>query len=158
MSEGPLRVWRITDARFARTALSGAGGLAVSGRWHERGVPIVYASETPELAVLETLVNVTEALLPTTLVMLAVDIDRKVRIESIEARNLPTNWRRSPAPAALRTLGMRWLERGKSAALWVPSAVVPMSRNLVINPRHADASRIRIASQVRFPLDARLGR
>lgn len=156
MTARHLRVWRITDARFARSALSGAGGLAASGRWHERGVPIVYASESPELAVLETLVNVPVDLVPPTLMLIGVDIDRRVRLESIDASALPANWRQTPAPSALRDIGMRWLGRGRSAGLWVPSAVVPMSRNLVINPRHADASAIRITSRERFPLDPRL--
>lgn len=151
-------MWRITDGRFARTALSGAGGLAASGRWHERGVPIVYASETPELAVLEMLVNVPAELAPASLVLLGISVDPRVRIDAILPDALPRDWRSIPGPAALRAIGMRWIERARSAAMWVPSAVMPISRNLLINPRHPDAARLRVAVRERFPLDPRLQR
>lgn len=156
----PLRVWRITDAKFAKTALSGAGGLSASGRWHERGVAIVYASETPELAVLETLVNVAPEVAPPSLVLLGIEIDHRVRIESLDAKTLPDGWRRVPGPSELRALGMEWLARARSAALRVPSAIVPLidggSRNILINPRHPDAARIRVTVRELFPLDPRL--
>jgi len=155
-----VRVWRITDSKFARTALSGAGGLSASGRWHERGVAMVYASETPELAVLETLVNVAPEVAPPSLVLLGIEIDRRVRIESLDAKSLPDGWRRVPGPTELRALGMDWLARARSVAMWVPSAVVPSidgsSRNILINPRHPDAARLRITVREPCPLDPRL--
>lgn len=158
MTGGPTRVWRITASRFSRQALSGEGGLQASGRWHRRGVPVVYASQSPELAVLETLVHLAESQVPPALVLLGIDIDPSVRFDEIPVARLPRGWRKIPAPPALADLGMEWLARGRGAALWVPSAVIPLSRNLIINPRHADVSKMTVATRQPFPLDPRLER
>jgi len=36
-------LWRVSRHRD----LAGAGGLRAPGRWHERGLPVVYLAETP---------------------------------------------------------------------------------------------------------------
>lgn len=48
-----MNLWRISNYKD----LKGLGGLKASGRWHNRGVPIVYLAETPALAMLEVLVH-----------------------------------------------------------------------------------------------------
>jgi RES domain-containing protein len=42
----------------------------------------------------------------------------------------------------LRELGDRWLKRGKTVILRVPSAVVPSESNYLLNPAHDDFRRI----------------
>jgi len=156
LTPAPQRVWRITQQRFAKSSLSGFGGLLASGRWHERGVPIVYASETPELAVLEALVHVPAELAPPSWVLVAIDIDRRVRVDTVSMRSLPKDWQAFPAPDALRAIGMRWIQQARSAVLRVPSAVVPVSHNMLINPRHPDSKHLRVAAREPFPVDSRL--
>ncbi|MCY4342614.1 MAG: RES family NAD+ phosphorylase [Gammaproteobacteria bacterium] len=46
-------LWRISS----HADLGGLGGVHRSGRWRSRGVPVVYLSESPALALLEVLVN-----------------------------------------------------------------------------------------------------
>ena len=46
-------VWRLS--RY--TDLQGFGGIQVSGRWHEKGNPIVYAAASASTALLEVLVH-----------------------------------------------------------------------------------------------------
>ena len=58
--------------------------------------------------------------------------------------------------AACRTVGDQWLAAGKALALSVPSAVVPAERNLLPNPLHPQAARIRVLAQDRFQFDPRL--
>ena len=48
-------------------------------------------------------------------------------------------------PAEVRELGDRWLNEQESAALKVPSAVIPVEFNYVLNPRHKDFGKIEIA-------------
>jgi len=52
-------------------------------------------------------------------------------------------------------MGDRWLERGRTAVLQVPSKVVPAEANYVINPAHPDFP-LRIAQPEPFRFDARL--
>jgi RES domain-containing protein len=51
--------WRIaTDTPdYEADDLSGAGAKQTGGRWNERGLPLLYASESRALACLETVVH-----------------------------------------------------------------------------------------------------
>lgn len=150
------RVWRICRRPFVAEALSGRGGLAAAGRWHPRGLPVVYCAESPALAALETLVHVEAAEAPADLRLLAVDLPNDCSTETVSAESLSRGWRRSPPGAATQDLGRRWLVASKSLVLIVPSALVPESFNVLINPRHPEAARLRVASSRAFSFDHRL--
>jgi RES domain-containing protein len=49
-----------------------------------------------------------------------------------------------------------WLAEGRSAALRVPSVLLPYAWNVLLNPRHADATRSSVASIEPFHFDPRL--
>jgi hypothetical protein len=53
-------LWRIS--KFAD--LTGKGGEVVSGRWHEKGNPIVYCADHPSTALLEMIVHLNPANIP----------------------------------------------------------------------------------------------
>jgi RES domain-containing protein len=77
-------------------------------------------------------------------------------IQEVEEKSLPKNWRDDIPPAELRTLGDRWLEEQRSAALRVPSALIPVEFNYVLNPLHKDFEKIEIAEPLSFLFDKRL--
>lgn len=56
----PQTLWRITHARYRETAFSGAGARQYGGRFNSAGVPAVYTSESLALALVETLVGLTD--------------------------------------------------------------------------------------------------
>ncbi len=58
--------------------------------------------------------------------------------------------------ASWRAVGDQWFDRASSLVLSVPSKIVPQERNLVINPLHPLASRIRVLSQESFLFDPRM--
>ena len=59
--------------------------------------------------------------------------------------------------AKTQQLGMHWLASKASLALWVPSFVEPAERNLLINPAHADYSKIKLVIEKNpFVFDPRL--
>ncbi len=154
-----MRVWRICRRAHAADPLGGRGGLHASGRWHPRGIRIVYASSTLSLAALELLVHVDRDLLPSDLVQIEFDLPDDLPMERIEGGSLPSNWRRYPAPAALQRIGAGWIEAGKTAVLRVPSAVIPDEDNFLLNPAHpAINKRITPIGRRAFVLDPRLRR
>ncbi len=107
---------------------------------------MTYASESLALATLEVLVHVDRDMLPPDLVQLEIDVPAKLKISQIDIKVLPKNWRSYPAPPALQLLGDTWLTAGLTPVLQVPSAVIPEESNFILNPEHADARRISIAS------------
>ena len=79
-------------------------------------------------------------------------IPKKI-IQEIDLKNLPRNWRDDLPPAELRELGDRWLNGKKSAALKVPSGVIPVEFNYVLIPCHKDFGKIETAEPLSLAFD-----
>ena len=56
----------------------------------------------------------------------------------------------------MQQLGDGWLNAGASAVLEVPSAVVEIESNYLLNPAHPDFRRIQIGEPSHFEFDLRL--
>jgi RES domain-containing protein len=151
-----MRVWRICRKPYVDAALDGIGGMYTSGRWHTKGHPIVYTATSAALAALEVLVHVDPLTAPTDLRLLAIELPDDLSTEGLEPVTLPEGLHSVPAPASLQTLGSSWLTSGRTAALNVPSAVITVEHNFLLNPRHPEAQRIRIISDEAFTFDTRL--
>ena len=153
-----LSAWRLTKAKYARTALSGVGSALRAGRWHGRGRPVVYAASSSALALLETLVHVERAeLLRAEYVAVPLSVPADLA-ERLTPDDLPADWRAWPHPASTRALGTAWFDERRSAALVVPSVVVPHEWNVLLNPTHPDFRLVGVGEPEPFPVDARLGR
>lgn len=151
-----MRAWRIAAAHFSKTPLDGEGSRLFGGRWSSAGVKMAYTSESVALAALETLVHYDADVIPDNLVLIAVDIPRALRIETIADGVLPKDWRAYPAPTALQALGDAWIKRARTALLSVPSVIAPEERNLLINPVHPDCGRITSRIVRPFAFDPRM--
>ncbi len=150
---------RLTQRRYAETAYSGTGALRVDGRWHRAGSPVVYATESAAVALLEVLVHVERPrLLAMDLVTVSSRFDERLVLRVEDAYGpLPSGWWRFPWPTATQAIGQRWIEEQRSAVLDVPSAVVRSARNLVLNPAHPDFGQVALGEPEAFELDPRLG-
>jgi RES domain-containing protein len=151
-----MRLWRICRKPYTPSALDGIGGLYTSGRWHRKGRPIVYTATSASLAALEVLVHVDPLTAPDDLRLISIEIPNTITIEALDPSALPADWRSVPAPPELQSLGESWLRSGRSAAWIVPSAVITVERNVLLNPLHPHAPRIRILSEEDFSFDPRL--
>jgi hypothetical protein len=78
-------------------------------------------------------------------------------VEAIDPRGLPAVWPDYPPPREAQTIRDRWVAEARPAALRAPSVIVPREFNYVLNPAHADFTRIRIGKALPFPFDARRG-
>jgi RES domain-containing protein len=145
-----MELWRISNY----ADLSGAGGVRAGGRWHTRGRQIVYLADHPANALLEILVHVDRDLLPATYRLLRVIVPETTAIEAVGADTLAADWQ--DQPATTRDIGDQWLDRSSSALLQVPSVIVPLARNFLLNPAHTDASGFTIAEVIEAPFDPRL--
>jgi RES domain-containing protein len=67
-----------------------------------------------------------------------------------------TRFKEDDSITAAQAFGKEWLLQKRSAVLSVPSAVIRIERNFVLNPKHADFPKINIHAPVRLELDARL--
>jgi RES domain-containing protein len=69
---------------------------------------------------------------------------------------LPGNWNALLWSESGRAAGDRWARESQSAALLVPSVVLPAERNLLINPLHPEFSKVKIQAPERHAVDRRL--
>jgi RES domain-containing protein len=149
-----VRVWRIASA--AHAAFDGEGARRYGSRWTPRGLPAVFTSATLSLAALERFVNTDPELEPVDLVAIAVDIGTHIAIETVTVDGLAPGWRTYPAPPGLAGIGERWVADARSAVLSVPSVLIPNERNFVLNPAHADFTRVTIHPSEPFSCDSRM--
>jgi RES domain-containing protein len=147
-------LWRLTRRPYAD--LSGRGGELVDGRWHTRGRPVVYCAGTAALAVLEVRVHLDLPLelLPDDYVMMRIAAPDDLDVQTLELSDLPADWRQSEE--VCRSFGDAWLRPASVALLSVPSAIVDAERNVLLNPKHTDAARLRVEEVVSFTWDGRL--
>jgi RES domain-containing protein len=149
-----VNLWRITRAAFQ--SLNGEGARLHGGRWNSEGLAVVYLSSSLSLAALEYLVHLDIEDAPSDLVASEVEVPESVREERVLTSALPPDWNQvADHPQCVR-LGDLWLREGRTALLRVPSAVVPIETNVLLNPGHADAGRVHVISHEPFAFDRRL--
>ena len=153
-----ITVWRLEKERYVGEAFRGKGSLQASGRWHHKGTQVAYASEHPGVAVLEKLawLGGYQRARKSSYVLLPLQVDPDRHVEAVDKANLPEDWDAFPHRDATRDIGTRWFNEERSAVLSVPSAVLPMSRNYLINPFHPGFHDLEQGDPVPFSWDARL--
>lgn len=147
------RVYRLVKHDRADDALSGEGAALFGGRWNPPGFPVVYASQSRALAVLETFVHLTLEARAIRFLLYEITLPPRLRRHRYERTQ---STRHVPAPPCSQEAGREWLEDGTSLALVVPSVIVPQEANYVLNVRHAQFARVRVAKPEPFSFDERL--
>jgi len=136
-------VFRMHHPRHA--AFDTAGAALFGGRWHSRGIHVVYAAEHASLAVLETIIHASGEEIPPRSIT-RVQIPDDLSVEVAPWMELPHSQR----------YGDLWVAEARTAVLRVESiAVNRMESNFVFNPGHPDFSRIAHEKPRAFPLDPR---
>jgi RES domain-containing protein len=65
-------------------------------------------------------------------------------ITIVEPETLPADWRAVPAPKSTRKLGDEWFNSQRTPVLKVPSTVIPVEYNFVLNPSHPEFEELAI--------------
>jgi RES domain-containing protein len=149
------RVYRLLRAPYSKKPFDGEGAYRFGGRWSSPGVRLAYSAEHLSLAMVEYFVHIDPDDPPKDLVVAAADIPNSVSRRTIAAKNLPVNWRATPAPPELAAMGDAFALDCFAAVLIVPSALAPAESNWLINPRHPHFARIRIHLPEPFQYDPR---
>ncbi len=129
-------VWRICSKKHQASAFSGIGGFYVPGRWHPQGSKIVYTAESLALASLEIFVHLESDRVP--LVTIKAWLPDELEIEEIQLQQLPINWQETSAYPLLQKMGQDWLISCRTPILKVPSSIVIVEYNYLLNPQHPE--------------------
>lgn len=148
-------VYRIVKTKWVSSAFDGEGARKYPGRWNNRGTSMIYAASSEALATLEILVHYeSEQLIRDYFVIVPLVIPSTFILQLGD--DLPDDWDAQPAPIPTRAIGDNWIKDNASAALAVPSVVVPREKNYLINTNHADFKNISILDPQPLNLDSRL--
>ena len=152
-------LWRVSN----HCDLDGLGAEKADGRWHTaaRGKRVVYLSEFPAGALLESLANLNgnPALFPEKYQLIEVGVPDDVYASMVFLTGgspLSRAFFKTLPLSLSRKKGNNWLRSNTSALACVPSTPSPFSLNFLHNPKHPEAKRISIKGCQRITYDRRL--
>lgn len=148
-----ITAWRITPKKYLDQAFTGDGAKTWGGRWNPIGQPAVYCAQSLSLAILELIVHLEDHS----------DISRYVGIPvSFSSKSvytlsiLPATWPQLPIGPESMAAGKKWLDEKKFPVLKVPSTIVHLENNFVLNPLHPGFSKFKIGKPQNIYLDPRI--
>lgn len=151
-----LTTYRIFKTKHAATWFDGEGAYRFGGRWNSRGARLIYTAGSLSLAALEILVHLDSEELLYAYSFAITEFDENLVIAVEDFVPLPKNWSDSPSPLTIQRIGDEWAESMASAVLKVPTSVLPVEFNYLINIEHADFLKIRLGKPQSFIFDQRL--
>lgn len=150
-------VYRIANLKYKEATLSGIGAEKVGGRWNEVGTRAVYCSENVSLALLEYYVHSENiAYLPKEILLAKIYIPDEFIIEQLI--DLPENWSQYPYNSKTTELFTNLAKDRNFFALRVPSSVVGLESNIILNPLYKDFGKVEVIEFFKLPIDERLTR
>ncbi len=134
----------------------GEGAFRFGGRWNSRGVRILYTAGSLSLATLEMLVHLNSEEILLAYSFATADFDESLILPVEEFQTLPENWSVSPPPLEIQRIGDEWTETQASVVLKVPTSVLPVEFNYLINVGHPEFSKVKLGEPQTFTFDERV--
>ncbi len=131
------RVWRITHRDYKDSAFTGEGAKLFGGRFNSEGIPLVYTSGSLSLTILEIFVQNNDRDYFKNCIFFYADLAEEL-IFKPDPKDFPADWNQVPHGQTSQQFGDKWISGRKSLVMQVPSVVVPVEFNFVINPHHPD--------------------
>jgi RES domain-containing protein len=151
-----MNFFRIGQTKFANDRK----GSGVDGRWNSRGQYLIYTGGSLALSCLEKLAHTSGTSLYagdfSATIYMAPD---KLKIKEISLDKLikhNVDWNKVINYPYTQSIGDQWLLNLETAVLKVPSAIIDLEYNYLLNPAHPDFEKVRILSIKPFSFDSRL--
>lgn len=156
---GHVQLWRIAKEtpKYRADDMTGAGAATTGNRWNEIGTPVVYCATSVSLASLELLAHLGELWNLRNYFLLKISVPRNAwRFRhKVDISKLPT-WNAVPSGITSMSFGTKWANAKASLLLEVPSVIIPEEKNILINPLHHDAKKVRVEIVRQFQFDPRM--
>lgn len=149
-----MHAWRLVRTEMQDTPLSAEGARRWGGRWNPRDHGVLYASETLSLAALEVLAHLPSAHHQPRYT--AVHLTFPDDVQTWSVGELPANWRSTSLNPDCQARGQAWITAGNTLAVRVPSVIVPMEMNVLLNPVHPRFADVKVTESFPFSFDPRL--
>ncbi len=145
--------WRLCDRAFSgRDILNGEGANEYGGRWNEPGLPLIYATTSVSLGILEQLAQSTR--MPKSYIAVQITMPDDAPGQTITIDQLPANWNDVDNPECI-AMGSQWTRARSGLWLKVPSAVNSLEHNVLINPKHLHIMHCAVSDPINVITDPR---
>lgn len=151
-----ISAWRLISEHRIQEAFTGEGARLYGGRWNHRGIRVVYLSETLALAALEQFVHVGFEGRYMKYACMHVSMPESISMTTVNITELPEGWDETPISSLTMDIGTAWAKGLKTAVLKVPSAIIPVENNYLLNPQHPEFKQITIDEPQLFGFDPRI--
>lgn len=147
-----MLAYRISKREYIRD-LDGIGAGIFGARWNPKGMNMLYTSGSISLASLEYLVHNYHLLSRKDVALAEIEINAIDLIDELNEKDLPRDWNENTyTPQSTQQIGALFLNKEKYYVLKVPSAIVPMEFNYLLNPFH-DAHSSTVIRRVLDPFE-----
>ena len=151
-----MHIYRIGQTKYAND-LKGSG---FDARWNSYGQYVIYTGGTLALSCLEKLAHTSgTSLYAGNFSVTMYRLPDKIKIKEIKLAELVRNsaeWTKVINYPYTQAIGDKWLAERETAVLKVPSAIIDLEYNYLLNPAHPDFKQIKIAAIKPFRFDSRL--
>ncbi|MDA3917607.1 MAG: RES family NAD+ phosphorylase [Deltaproteobacteria bacterium] len=143
--------YRVVKAKYLDSAFDGEGARLYGGRWNNKGVPLVYTSNSLALCSLEIFIHLPSYKLLAEYIYITATFDSELLTEV----SLIDGWDARPVSKIAQTIGGQWINECQSAVLKVPSVLMSDGYNYLINIKHPDFNDIKIEKPLPLKFDTR---
>jgi len=142
--------YRFANSKFSND-ISGEGARRYGGRWNNKGNPVVYASFTISLSLVELLIHSVsyDEIKSNELMVIETSVNHFT-----DVKQLKKDWQHDEDYS--KYIGDEFLRSSSHLLLRVPSVIIPEEYNILINPLHKDFNKVKIKSIYPFHFDVRL--
>jgi RES domain-containing protein len=151
-----LHVYRISQTKYAHDRK----GSGIDGRWNSLGQYVIYTGGSLALSCLEKLVHSPgTSIYSGNFSVAIIEIPDSLPVKEIAIKQLAkldADWYKVINYPITQQLGDVWLSKMETAVLKVPSAIIDLEYNYLLNPAHPDYDKIKISSVSKFTFDPRL--
>jgi RES domain-containing protein len=151
-----MHIYRIGQTKYANH-MKGSG---FDGRWNSNGQYVVYTGGSLALSCLEKLAHTSgTSIYAGSFSVTMYRLPGKINIKEIKLSELVkknADWTRVINYPYTQAIGDKWLAERETAVLKVPSAIIDLEYNYLLNSAHPDFNQIKIAAIKPFTFDSRL--
>ena len=147
-----MLIYRIVLTKYA-------GKLIASGRaarWNPNDVDMIYAASSRALACLENAVHRDQIGLKQVFSVMTINCPDNIAIAGVRLSELPAGWLEYENMFITQHIGERWIRESPTAILQVPSSIIEEEVNYLLNPKHPDFKKIKVAKTQPFVFDSRI--
>ncbi len=148
--------YRISQTKYAYDRK----GSGIDGRWNSLGQYVIYTGGSLALSCLEKVVHsVGTSLYSGNFSVVIFEVPDKLAVTEITNKQLVKlnpDWFKVINYPFTQQMGDAWLQKMETAVLKVPSAIIDLEYNYLLNPAHPDYDKIKIISVNKFTFDPRL--